>query len=112
LDAVVHLVTSGQSVHDEDSAKVTPLYYASRNGRRDVCGFLLQNESDVNHQGGYYGNALQAAASGGHEAVLKILLEKDADINVQDGKYGSALQVAASGGYGGGEDAVGEWGGY
>jgi ankyrin repeat protein len=44
---------------------------------------LLDKGADVNAQGGYYGNALQAASSDGHEAVVKLLLNKGADVNAQ-----------------------------
>jgi hypothetical protein len=34
--------------------------------------------ADVNAQGGFYGNALQAASHGGHEKVVELLLGKGA----------------------------------
>jgi ankyrin repeat protein len=43
----------------------------------------LEKGADVNAQGGYYGNALQAAANGGHDSVVTLLLEKGADVNAQ-----------------------------
>jgi hypothetical protein len=39
---------------------------------------LLDNKADVNAQGGYYGNALQAASIRGHEKVVQILLDNEA----------------------------------
>jgi ankyrin repeat protein len=56
---------------------------------------LLEKGADVNAQGGYYGNALQAAANGGHESVVTLLLENGADVNAQGGYYGNALQAAS-----------------
>ncbi|KAK6080312.1 hypothetical protein SCUP234_05253 [Seiridium cupressi] len=53
----------------------------------------------INAKGGYYGTALQAAASGGHKEIVELLLEKGADVNIQGGGYGTALQAAASGGH-------------
>jgi hypothetical protein len=50
-------------------------------------------------QGGYYGNALQAASAGGHETVVRLLLKKGADANAQGGYYGNALQAASAGGH-------------
>jgi hypothetical protein len=35
---------------------------------------LLNKGTNVNAQGGYYGNALQAALEGGHETVVKMLV--------------------------------------
>ena len=46
-------------------------------------------------EGGYYGNALQAAALWGDEAKVRLLLDRGADINAQGGYYGNALQQAA-----------------
>ena len=50
-------------------------------------------------EGGYYGNALQAACSGGHDKIVQMLLEHGADVNAQGGLYGNALQAACSGGH-------------
>jgi ankyrin repeat protein len=60
---------------------------------------LLDEDADVNVQGGHYGNALQAASLSGHEQVIKMLLDKDADVNAQGGHYGNALQAASYRGY-------------
>jgi ankyrin repeat protein len=38
-------------------------------GRKHVVKLLLDKGADVSAQGGYYGNALQAASSDGHEQV-------------------------------------------
>jgi Protein kinase domain/Ankyrin repeats (3 copies) len=57
---------------------------------------LLEEGADVNAQGGYYGNALQAAACiWGNKEVVLLLFEKGADVNAQGGYYGNALQAAA-----------------
>ena len=62
---------------------------------------LLEQGADVNAQGGYYGNALQAASArprhGGGAAA-----GKGADVNAQGGYYGNALQAAS----GNGDEAV------
>jgi len=55
-----------------------PLYYAALYGLREVTSLLLDKGADVNAQGGYYGNALQAASLGGHEAVVRLLVDKGA----------------------------------
>ncbi|KAG9240039.1 hypothetical protein BJ878DRAFT_469094 [Calycina marina] len=75
----------------------SPLYYTSREGLFEPVSLLLEKGADVNAQGGYYGNALQAASLGGHEAVAALLLEKGADVNAQNGGiYGNALQAASA----------------
>jgi len=76
-----------------------PLYYASFAGLIRSVKSILDKGADVNAQGGYYGNALQAASEGGYDQVVQILLAKGADVNAQGGHYGNALQAASAGGY-------------
>jgi hypothetical protein len=76
------------------------LYYVSLVGLSKIVGPLLDRGADVNAQGGWYGNALQAASSKGHDKTVQILLDRGADVNVQDRYNGSALQAASAGGYG------------
>jgi hypothetical protein len=80
-----------------------PLYYSSLLGFVNVTEWLLDWGADVNAQGGYYGNALQAASVRGHEAVVRLLLDRGVDVNTQGGYdvnaqggfYGNALKAAS-----------------
>ncbi|KAJ7897905.1 ectomycorrhiza-induced ankyrin-domain/NACHT-domain-containing protein [Mycena olivaceomarginata] len=81
-----------------------PLYYSALLGLADVSSALLMVQDnvkvkDVSAQGGYYGNALQAASAGGHDAVVRELLAKGADVIAQGGEYGNALQAASARGH-------------
>ncbi|KAH8752789.1 hypothetical protein F5883DRAFT_432988, partial [Diaporthe sp. PMI_573] len=49
---------------------------ASIGGLIYSCHMLLERSADVNTQGRYYGNALQAASCEGHKEVVKLLLER------------------------------------
>ena len=60
-----------------------------------VVKTLLDAGAEVNAQGGYYGNALQAASVGGDEQVVKTLLDAGAEVDAQGGHYGNALLVAS-----------------
>jgi ankyrin repeat protein len=60
---------------------------------------LLGARRDVNAQGGYYGNALQATSFKGREKIVDLLLKEGADVNAQGGEYGNALQAASSKGH-------------
>ncbi|KZP27087.1 ankyrin, partial [Athelia psychrophila] len=78
----------------------SPLYYACISGLTSVVQTLLDHNAiiwllDVNAQGGFYGNALQAASEGGRDAIVRLLLDKGADVNAQGSFYGNALQAAS-----------------
>ena len=60
-------------------------------GHGAIAKLLIDKGADVNAQGGYYGNALQAASDGGHEVIAKLLMEKGAAVHVQGGEHGNAL---------------------
>ncbi|KAL9078756.1 MAG: hypothetical protein Q9157_002326, partial [Trypethelium eluteriae] len=79
--------------------RASNLYWAAVLGLESETRFLLATESDPNAQGGYYGNALQAAAYGGQEDIVKDLLSSGANINLEGGKYNTALQAACDRGH-------------
>ncbi|KAF2623301.1 ankyrin [Macroventuria anomochaeta] len=93
--AVIRLLDGGYEVDEKDGSDNTSLYYACLNGDLDVVQVLIDKHAGANAQGGYYGNALQAASAGRHEQVVKMLLDNKADVNAQGGYYGNALQAAS-----------------
>jgi ankyrin repeat protein len=73
------------------------LYALSLHGYCELARIvLLEKGTDVNAQGGLYGNALQAASVQGKGKTVEMLLEKGADVNAQGGLYGNALQAASA----------------
>ena len=42
---------------------------------------MIENGAHVNTQGGYYGNALQAASFCGYKGIAMFLIENGADVN-------------------------------
>ncbi|KAJ7500126.1 ankyrin repeat-containing domain protein [Mycena latifolia] len=64
--------------------------------KQDIVRLLITNGADVNAQGGYYGNALQAASYLGTPKTVQILIDAGAAVNAQGGTYGNALQAASS----------------
>ena len=82
-----------------DSSNIChPLYYASVAGLNQCARLLLDKGTDVNAQGGFFGNALQVATHHGHHQMMQVLLDKGADVNAQGGFYGNALQAAVDDG--------------
>lgn len=73
-----------------------PLYYASMAGLEKMVELLVEKGENVNAQGGYYGNALVAAASKGHKTIVNLLIDKGADVNAHK-KF--ALSAAEKGGH-------------
>ena len=59
---------------------------------------LLDKGADVNAQGEYYGNALQAASYGGHSNVARLLLNHNAVVNRKDIQGRTAFHLASAGG--------------
>lgn len=56
---------------------------------------LLEKGPEINVQGGFFGNALQAASSEGHDSIVQFLLKNGAEINTEGGFFGNALQSAS-----------------
>ena len=88
-----------ESLQKHPNTICSPMYYASMAGLYELVQILLENEANVNTQGGRYGNALQAASYGGYDRVVQMLLEKGADVNMRGGKHSTALCVASDYGH-------------
>ena len=75
---------------------VLALYYASFGGLVNAVDYILsQKNVDVNAEGGYYSNALQAASVHGHEKVVELLLKAGANVNAKIRNRNNALQMAS-----------------
>ncbi len=67
-------------------------------GHVSIMKLLIQHGADANSCGGYYGNALQAAAYRGHKTAAEVLLDAGADVYKQ-GFSRDAFHAAAEGGH-------------
>ncbi|KAH8742671.1 putative ankyrin repeat-containing protein [Diaporthe sp. PMI_573] len=83
----------------QDCRGQTPLIWGCREGHNEIVKILLDKGAAVNAQGGFYGNALQAACFGGYIDIVEMLLDNGADVNAQGDIYGNALQAACSQGH-------------
>ena len=92
-----------------NDARGSPLYYASLLGLFEIVEDILEdlektkNKTEINAEGGSFGNALQAACAQGNTKVVNLLLAKDAAVNNEGGFFGTALQAAC---YNGRKDIV------
>ncbi|MGZ5442514.1 MAG: ankyrin repeat domain-containing protein [Thermoanaerobaculia bacterium] len=60
----------------------TPLLEAVRGGHFEVVNLLIENEADVNHEGGGR-TALELAVRGGHPEIVQLLLDREANVNAR-----------------------------
>jgi hypothetical protein len=81
-------------VEQKNDRGSTLLQVAAIGGSILATQVLVEFGTDVNAQGGKYGNALQAASYEGHITIVELLLGKGADVNAQGGVYGNALEAA------------------
>ncbi|KAI0437057.1 ankyrin repeat-containing domain protein [Xylaria telfairii] len=98
LTIVRFLIESGANINWVDEEGGSILYFAASKATPslELVRFFTEKGLDINHQGGYYGNALQAASYRGNLEIVKFLVEKGADVNQQGGHYyGNALQAAS-----------------
>ncbi len=67
-------------LHD-DVPRSMPLYYMALYGVHCLASVLINDGSDINAQGRYYGSALQAALVNGYVEIAQLLLDKGANVN-------------------------------
>jgi ankyrin repeat protein len=99
---VEQLLQAGFSVNTRAGDCDTPLQAAAagcidgvnREGCLKVVKVLLDNNADVNAQGGHFCTALQAAARYGYLEMIDLLLNAGADANILGGAHGSAIKAA------------------
>jgi ankyrin repeat protein len=68
-------------------------------GHEKIVQILVDAGANVNAEGGFYGNALQAASYGGHEKVVQVLLDNGANPDSKDNYGRTALLWAAANGH-------------
>lgn len=72
------------------------VYYPALWGLHVLLERLIVDDTSVNIQGGYYGQALQAASINQNHECFKLLLDHGANVHAQGGYFGNALQASAS----------------
>ncbi|KAL9064639.1 MAG: hypothetical protein Q9157_007759 [Trypethelium eluteriae] len=122
---VKRVLDHGADINALGGSRGTALHIASSAGELDIVKLLLANGADVNKEG-YYGTALQAAAtketypgidsetefgleenvefsdpvpSGVRREIVELLLQHGSNIGTKGGHHGTALQAALHSGY-------------
>ena len=94
------LIDFGVDVNEPDQAKITPLMYASFNGRVDNVKLLLSHERILmNAKQTDRTTAIHLAATYGHVEVLKLFHQKGADLNAKGRQSMTPLILAAAYGH-------------
>jgi ankyrin repeat protein len=96
LAYTTRLIHEGYQVDERDPQNRTPLYHASRNGRREICYLLLKHGANVGATDDNGETALHGAAFGGHEAVVRLLVEDyKAEVEAKGDDGTTVLHLAA-----------------
>jgi hypothetical protein len=86
-------------ISKETSETVCQTNYCTPRTCSDLLDSITISGSDVNAQGGYFGNALQAASLRGHMKIVKLLADIDIDLNAHGGCFCNAQEAALIGGH-------------
>ena len=84
-----------QCVNKPDLIKQTPLHWAARSGRFEVCKLLIEKGADVNAKSNDGSTPLHWAAIKGQPRICKLLLDNGADVNAAESDGETALHFAA-----------------
>jgi ankyrin repeat protein len=99
LTYIAQLIQVGYQVDERDLENRTPLYYASRNGQREICTLLPKHGAYVGAEVNNGKLALHIAAFGRHEGVVRLLLEDyETDVEAKDKNGQTVPHWAAVGG--------------
>ncbi len=98
IEDVIRLVDKGADVNFFYDDGETPLFFAVTVANVDMCRYLLDNGSNINHTDKYGSTAMHYACMGGRgqEDVVKLLYERGASLNSLDIKDRTPLDYAKS----------------
>jgi ankyrin repeat protein len=74
----------GVNPSQNDNLSQTPLYYASREGKNQLCEFLIENGCNVNHIDTYGQNPIFYACREGRLETVKKLVSLGSDFDLVD----------------------------
>ena len=72
----------------------TALYFAARNGQKEVAEFLLANKADLNVKDCIGQTPLHMAVQSGYKDMVELLIASGADVNAKDNSGRTPLHMA------------------
>ena len=87
------------NVNAKDSYGYSPLFYAVRDGHRDIVRTLLAKGAEVNAKDREGATPIFHAVRAGHKEIANLLIAKGADVNAKDRKGLSLLYYAKLAGH-------------
>eukprot|EP00112_Aurelia_sp_Birch-Aquarium-sp1_P005748 Seg1651.3 transcript_id=Seg1651.3/GoldUCD/mRNA.D3Y31 product="Ankyrin repeat SAM and basic leucine zipper domain-containing protein 1" protein_id=Seg1651.3/GoldUCD/D3Y31 len=99
LDSLKYLLAANARVNAHDRHLITPLMYASQNGRAELVQTLIDHKADIDCQDNRGWTPLAFAASSGHTNVVKVLLRNNAKHTLCDFSGQSPADLAYSMGF-------------
>jgi len=86
---------SSETLEDAPTKRITPLYWAVRNGHNEVVRQLINCSADVNARCTDHDDTpLYVAAQNGHDELVKLLLDNNADSSKANYTGSTPVQVA------------------
>ena len=99
-DAVRQLLTSGADINAKGGRYGTALIAAASQGNLVMVQFLLDNDANVDAEGGYtFFTALQASSYFGYKSIAELLLDRGAQPDRRREKDDTALELACEAGH-------------
>ena len=92
-------ISAGANVNAKDTMDYTPLFYAAKNGQKDIAELLIAGGADVNVKDRLGSTPLHYAAVQGHYEVCKLLVAKGADISAKNLMGATSLAMAKAQGH-------------
>jgi len=96
LEVAEYLIRAGANVNEKDGEDWTPLHYAAKSGRSDLCELLIKKGAHVNAITSKKMTPLHLAALNDHLLVASLLIEKKADPSAKNDKQQMPEDVAKS----------------
>jgi ankyrin repeat protein len=98
IEAAKQAIADGADVNAKDKHGLTPLHYATANGRKprhkEIVELLIANGAAVNAMSNSGWTPLHVAAKNGHKEIAELLIAKSANVNAKNDFGRTPLDLA------------------